>query len=74
MMSFLAKDKMKLPSNSLHEYMEKSSIALFDFAIFARIIDAFTSAWVINPESIFLSHWGQRTEFFASKIQIGSFI
>jgi hypothetical protein len=26
------------------------------------------------PELIFPSHWGQSTAFFASKLQIGSFI
>jgi hypothetical protein len=66
-MSFFASDSTKFPSNSLQEYNVKFLTSLFDFAIFAKIIDASTSACVIIPDSTFLSHLGQRTLFFASK-------
>ena len=74
-MSFLANDKMKFPSNSLQECTCK--IPQFLCLILQYLQESLmhsTSAWVSNPDSILPSHWGQRTEFFASKIQIGSFI
>ena len=55
-MSFFASDKQKFPQIPYMKISVKFSISLFDFAIFARFIDASTSALVISPDSTFASH------------------